>query len=109
MRQSYKGFFLFFLGHTAGHDGQRTFSFNPCACKTAQKTIGLFLGLMANGAGIAQNQICQGRIMGLFIPRTLQKACQNLGIIHIHLASNGLYVGFWLIWAQNKNPFSTLA
>jgi hypothetical protein len=104
--QPLKRVFPFLLGHTPGHHGDQMGFFLFVSGKPPQKTEGFFLGLVADGAGVAHNDIRLFRVRRGPIPQGIEHRAQFFGIIHIHLAADGMNMGIPVIRHESQNPFS---
>ena len=81
------------LCHAAGYSQHHMRSLGLVGGQRAGASPHPFHGLFAYGAGVDQDHIGHGRIIGPLVSRPLQQAEHNLAVGHVHLAAVGLDIG----------------
>ena len=90
MRRALKNLFAFLLRHASQH--AKLLALGQQLLVVRQPMEDLLLRLVANGAGVVQNQVGLLDRLYLFVSLVHQRANDLFGVMHVHLAAEGFEV-----------------
>ena len=79
------------LGHTTNHANHSALVVFASG-EFLQAVLYTLLGVIADGAGVQNNDVCMTELISQFGISGLENSCHHLAVRHVHLASVGLYV-----------------